>query len=181
MTRTALIALLLALMAIAASAQTTTQGTINAVLVNKSGIAIQFWSDASGVTLTGSGTAAVTAGFGSISAYGPLAAGVTRLGVTSSNFNVRTPFDVNVIVGGLATSSYNLVASLASAPPTGFTYLVDNVTLTTAAQTVQTGAAYSTTIPHNLDLIVSTAAPTAGGPAVGTLISRTINFIAVAN
>lgn len=175
------IGILIALATLAADAQTTAQGTINAVLINKSGIAIQFWSDASGVALTGSGTATATAAFGNISAYGALSPGVARTSVTATNFTVRTPFDVTVVVGGLTTNSYNLLASLASAAPAGFTYHVDGVTLTTASQTVQTNAAYSTNIPHNLDLTVSTAAPTAGGPAVGTVVSRTINFTAVAN
>lgn len=180
MTKPIALAFLLASFATAAAAQTT-QGTINGVLINRSGIAITFVSDASGLSLTGNGSNAATAGFGNISAFGPLAAGVTRPSVSSTNFTVRTAFDVNVIVGGVTTSSYNLFASLASAAPAGFNYAVDNVTLTTVAQTIQTNAAYSTSIPHNLDLIVSTAAPTAGGPAVGTVVSRTINFTAVAN
>jgi hypothetical protein len=60
-------------------------------------------------------------------------------------------------------------------------YKVDAITLTTAAQTIQVNGAYSTAIPHNLDLIVSTAAPGAGGPPVGTPITTTINFTATAN
>jgi hypothetical protein len=175
------IALLLATVTTAAVAQTTTQGNINAVLINKSGIAIQFVSDPSGVSLTGNGTSAATLGFGNISAYGVLSPGVSRPAVTGSNFTVRTPFDVNVIVGGIATTSYNLSAALSAAAPAGFTYIVDNVPLTTLTQTIQTNAAYSTNIVHNLDLTVSTAGPTAGGPAVGTVVSSTITFTAVAN
>jgi len=46
---------------------------------------------------------------------------------------------------------------------------------------VQTNAAYNTDIAHNLDLVVLTAAPGAGGPAVATPLTTTINFTATAN
>jgi hypothetical protein len=55
------------------------------------------------------------------------------------------------------------------------------VNLTTVAQTVQTNAPFNNNVPHNLDLTVSRAAPGAGGPAVGTPITATINFTATAN
>jgi hypothetical protein len=70
---------------------------------------------------------------------------------------------------------------LAAAAPTGFSYRVDAVNLTTAAQTVQTNAPFNNNVSHNLDLTVSRAAPGAGGPAVGTPITTTINFTATAN
>jgi hypothetical protein len=58
---------------------------------------------------------------------------------------------------------------------------VDAVTLNTTQQTVQNNAAYGNDIAHNLDLVVSTSAPGAGGPAVGTPLTATINFTATAN
>jgi hypothetical protein len=159
----------------------TATGTINATLLNKNGIAILFNSDAAGVALGNSGTSAATLNFGTISAFGTLAAGVTRPSVTAANYTVRTIFDVQVIQGGLASVSYTLAANLAAAAPTGFTYLVDGLSLTTTSQTVQTNGTYSNNIPHNLDLRVLTAAPGAGGPAVGTPVTTTINFTATAN
>jgi leucyl aminopeptidase len=72
-------------------------------------------------------------------------------------------------------------ANLAAAAPTGLSYKVDAVTLTTVSQTIQVNGAYNADIAHNLDLVVSTAAPGAGGPAVGTPITTTINFTATAN
>ena len=176
----ALAALLLA--AAALNAQTTATGVINATLVNKSGISLVFDADAAGVALGGSGSSAASANFGTISAFAtPLSAGVTRPSVTAANFTVRTVFDVNVIEAGLTSANYTLTASLAAAAPTGFSYKVDTVTLTTTAQTVQTNGTYNADVPHNLDLVVSTANPGAGGPAVGTPISATINFSATAN
>ncbi|MGC2697016.1 MAG: hypothetical protein WA738_14625 [Candidatus Angelobacter sp.] len=167
--------------AVAYAQNPTATGVINATLVNKNGISLQFDTDAAGVTLGASGTSAASANFGSVSAFGPLSAGVTRPSVLAANFTVRTIFDVQVVQGGLASANYTLTANLAAAAPTGFTYKVDAVTLTTAAQTVQINGAYNTDVAHNLDLVVATAAPGAGGPAVGTPIATTINFTATAN
>lgn len=174
---------MLALMLTAASAlaQTTATGVINATLVNKNGISLQFDTDAAGVTLGAAGTNAATANFGSVSAFGPLSGGVTRPTVTAASYTVRTIFDVQVVQGGLTSTTYTLTANLAAAAPTGLNYKVDAVTLSTASQTIQVNSAYNTDIAHNLDLVVSTAAPGAGGPAVNTPITTTINFTATAN
>ncbi len=140
-------------------AQTTATGVINGTLINKNGISIQFDTDPAGVTLGAAGTNAATANFGTVSAFGPLSAGVTRPSVTAANFTVRTIFDVQVIQGGLNSTSYTLTANLAAAAPTGMNYKVDAVTLTTASQTIQVNGAYDTAIAHNLDLVISTARP----------------------
>jgi len=162
-------------------AQTTATGFINATLVNKNGIALIFDSDPAGLALGATGTSAVSADFGAISAFGTLAPGVTRPSVTAASFTVRTIFDVNVFQGGLNSNGYTLAANLAAAAPTGFTYKVDAVTLTTVAQTIAANGAYNVDVAHNLDLIISTAAPGAGGPAVGTPVTITVNFTATAN
>jgi hypothetical protein len=164
-----------------AVAQTTATGVINGTLVNKNGISLQFDTDPAGVTLGAAGTNAVTANFGVVSAFGPLSSGVTRPSVTAANFTVRTIFDVQVVQGGLTSTGYTLAANLAAAAPTGLNYKVDTITLTAASQTIQANGAYNTDVAHNLDLVISTAAPGAGGPAVGTPITTTINFTATAN
>ncbi|HEV2989587.1 MAG TPA: hypothetical protein VG759_14185 [Candidatus Angelobacter sp.] len=161
-------------------AQTAT-GTINATLVNKSGLALVFDTAPGGVALGNSGTSAASAGFGIISAFGPLSAGVTRPSVGPATFTVQTVFDVNVIEGGLASANYTLAANLAAAAATGMSYKIDAVTLTTAAQTIQANGTYNADVSHNLGLVVSMAAPGAGGPNVGFPITATINFTATAN
>jgi len=161
-------------------AQTAT-GTINAVLINKSAIALVFDSDPGGVTLGGATTSAASVNLGTVSAFGPLSPGVTRPTVTAGNYTVQTLFDVQVIQGGLTSSSYTLSAQLAAAAPTGFTYAIDAVTLTTAMQTIQSNGAYNADVQHALNLTVSTDAPGAGGPAVGTPLTTTINFTATSN
>ncbi|HEV7454703.1 MAG TPA: hypothetical protein VGO07_05585 [Candidatus Saccharimonadales bacterium] len=175
----AMMALMLA--ATLATAQTTATGVINATLVNKNGISLQFDTDPGGITLGAAGTNAATANFGAVSAFGPLSGGVTRPTVTAASYTVRTIFDVQVVQGGLTSTTYTLTANLAAAAPTGLNYKVDAVTLTAASQTIQINGAYNTAIAHNLDLVISTAAPGAGGPAVGTPITTTINFTATAN
>src|ERR1051326_7040070 len=176
-----LAAVLLALGGMRMSAQTTATGFINATLVNKNGIALIFDTDPAGLALGASGTSAVTADFGIISAFGPLSAGVSRPSVTAANVTVRTVFDVDVFQGGLNSNGYTLAANLAAVAPTGMNYKVDAVTLTTTSQTIVANGTYNVDVPHNLDLVVSTAAPGAGGPAVGTPLTVTINFTATAN
>ncbi len=173
--------MVLALAGVRMSAQTTATGFINATLVNKNGIALVFDSDPAGLTLGNSGTSAASADFGNISAFGTLSGGVTRPSVTAASFTVRTIFDVFVFQGGLNSTGYTLAANLASVAPAGLSYKIDTVTLTTVSQTIQASGTYSVDVPHNLDLVVSTAAPGAGGPAVGTPLTTTINFTATAN
>lgn len=176
----AIAALLLAATA-SVSAQNTATGTINATLINKGAIALVFDSDPGGVALGNSGTAAASLNFGTVSAFGPLSPGVTRPTVLAGSYTVRTLFDVNVTVGGGNSPSYTLSANLAAVAATGFSYAVDAVTLTTAAQNIQTNGNYGTDVQHSMNLTISTAAPGAGGPAVGTPITATINFLATAN
>jgi len=178
--RAALMTLLLGGASLFAQNPTAT-GTINATLDNRNGIALVFDTDPAGATLGATGTSAVTLNFGTISAFGPLSAGVSRPVVTAASFTVRTVFDVKVIQGGLNSTSYRLLANLAAVAPNGFSYNVDAVTLNTNQQTIQNNAVYGNDIAHNLDLVVSTAAPGAGGPAVGTPLTATINFTATAN
>lgn len=166
---------------LSARAQLTASGTINATLIHKSGISLVFDSDPSGVTLGATGSSAASLNFGTISAFGPLSTGVTQPSVGPTSFTVQTLFDVKVIEGGLTSTSYTLSAQLAAVAPTGFTYGIDGISLTTSAQNIQTNGTYNTDVQHNLSLVVLTAAPGAGGPAVGTPLTTTINFTATAN
>jgi hypothetical protein len=176
-----LISLLGMLISTAAFAQNpTAQGTINATLINASGISLVFDSSSSGVALGGSGSGTATLNFGTISAYNAVPAGVTRTGPTGGNFTVSTQFNVKVTMGGLNSQSYTLSAQLATAASTGLTYTLDSTTLSTSSQTVQTNGTYASDVPHTLYLQISTAPVGAGGPPVGAL-TETINFTATAN
>ena len=159
----------------------TATGTINATLINKSGISLVFDSDPGGVGLGSSGSSAASLNFGNVSAFGTLSAGVTRPTVLAGSYVVQTPFDVQVIQAGLVSPNYTLTAQLAAAAPTGLTYAVDTVTLTTGSQTISATGAYNTDVQHTLKLTVSTAAPGSGGPTTGAPLSTTINFTATSN
>jgi hypothetical protein len=176
-----LAALLVTFVASAALAQTTAQGTINATLINSSGLAIAFDSASGGVPLGASGSSAATLDFGTIAAYGTVPAGVTRTGPSGGSFTVSTPFNVKVTMGGLTSANYTLTAQLAAAAPRGLTYKVDSVTLSTGSQTVQTNGTYGSDVGHTLYLQALTAPASGGGPTVGTALTDTINFTATAN
>jgi hypothetical protein len=164
-----------------AQGQTTAGGTVNAILIHKSGISLVFDTNSAGVSLGGNGTSASTLNLGTISAFGALTSGVTRSTVTSNSFTVGTLFNIQVVEGGLSSNSYSLAAQLAAASPAGFSFAVDGVALTTASHAIQTTATYNTNVQHTLNLTVLTAAPGAGGPAVGTPLTTTLNFTATAN
>lgn len=180
--RMLLAALLAGLLCSAASAQTAVQGTgtINATLVNLNGIAVIFNSDTSGVALGSSGTSAATMNFGTVSAAGPLSPGVTLTSLTSTKFTVSSPFYI-FVVGGANSTSYTLTAQLPAAAPTGISYGLDTLTLSTARQTVTAQGTYNTNVLHSLNLAVLTAAPGSGGPATGKPFTTTIRFVATAN
>lgn len=156
-------------------------GTINATLINKSSISLVFDSNSSGVALSGTASSSSTLNLGAVSAYGPLAAGVTRSAVTNNSFTIGTFFNIQVLEGGLSSTTFSLTAKLAATAPAGCSYLVDGVALSTTGQTLQTSSSYDTDIQHALSLVVSTAAPGAGGPATGTPLTTTVNFTATAN
>jgi hypothetical protein len=167
--------------AFCAKGQTTASGTVSVRLVNQSGISIVFDTNASGAALTNGGTAASTLNFGTVSAFGSLPAGVTRSAVLSNMFTVGTFFNIQVQEGGITSTSYRLTAQLATASPTGFGYSVDGVTLSTTSSAIQSSATYNADVQHTLNLTVSTAAPGAGGPALNTPLTTTLNFTATAN
>jgi hypothetical protein len=159
----------------------TATATLNAQLINSPGVSIFFVSDPNGVPLTG-GAFAAGLNFGTVQAYGgTLAPGVTETQVTSTNYTLATYVDIDVEKSSVTSNNYTMQASLASAAPTGLKYAVNGVTLTTSAQTVTNTGTYATDEPYALDLIVSTAGSAAGGPAVGSALSDTLDFTATAN
>lgn len=165
--------LALAMMSVFAQAQNTASGTLNATLVNKSGIWLIFNSDASGVALGNTGTSAASLNFGNVAMYTPPPAGVAQTR-TATTFTVSTPFDVFVGIGGSASLSYKLQASLQTAPGV-YTFKIDAVTLTTTAATVAAADPnYGTNVQHTMYLTIPATAP-AG------VVSNTVNFTVTAN
>jgi hypothetical protein len=172
------IAAALLLASITAYAQKpTATGWINATFVNRSGIVLSFQTDPSGVSLTGSGTAAATLDFGTVSMFGgTVAPGVTRTLNGTTSFTISSPFDVQVVVAGITSPNYSLSACLQTADGVD-TWGVDSATLPSCSNnTVQIAAnsSYSTAVAHTVKVTIPRTA------AAGTL-SNTVNFTAVSN
>jgi hypothetical protein len=158
----------------------TATATLNAESINEPGISIFFVQDASGVAMTG-GAFDAAIDLGTVSAYSSLPPGVTRPSVTATNYTVQTLFDVNVGNDGVTSSNYTMQSSLAAAAPTGFTYYVNGVALTTSPQTVTSTGAYDSNVPYTLGILISSSAPGSGGPTVGSQLSDTLDFTATPN
>jgi hypothetical protein len=169
-----MLAMLIAAAGSAMAQGQTSSGTLNATLINKSGIWIVFNTDPAGVTLSNSGTSAAGLTFGTVAKYMTTPPAGVTLARTATNFTVSTPFDVFVDVGGVASASYRLQAALQS-PAGVYTYMIDAVTLsTTAATLVAADPNYRANVQHTMSLTVPSTAP-AG------LVSNTVNFTVTAN
>jgi hypothetical protein len=162
--------LLLPLLSSAQSAS----GTLAVTATLQSSISMVFNSNAGGVTLGGAGTNAATLNFGNISAYGTLAANVSRT-VGASSFTVSTPFNVEVDKANSSSANYSLTAQLASADAVN-TWALNGTGITNASATAvaTTGTYGGTGTAYTLALTVPTSNTAAS-------ISNTIDFVATAN
>src|SRR6185312_3288851 len=100
-----------------AAAQTAT-GNLTVTANVTGSINLVFNSDtANGVPLSqGAGTANATLDFGNVSAFGPVAAKVTRT-ATATDVTVSTPVDVLVTSANTASANYTLKATLNGVDP----------------------------------------------------------------
>jgi|HubBroStandDraft_6_1064221.scaffolds.fasta_scaffold40132_3 hypothetical protein len=157
-----------------ASASASASATMAVSITVASSLSFVIQSDASGLALTNSGTSAVTAAFGTMSAYGgTVPTGVTRTVNAPTNWKVSTPFDAVIQVANQTSSNYTLTAQLASSDATN-TWQIGSTTITSAsASTVTaTGTYGNTAYTFNLTIPFSEAAGA---------ISNTLNFVATAN
>jgi len=160
----------------AAVAQTTATGTLTVTATVNGSISLVFNSDAAGVALSsGAGTNNATLAFGNVSAFGAVAAGVTRTVVAGTSFTVSTPVDVLVSKANSASANYTLKAQLGAADAVN-TWQVAGNTVTSAGQaTITATGTYGSNAPEAIAITVPFAT------ASGTLISNTLNFTATAN
>ena len=156
------------------SAQTAT-GTLTVNATVNSSINLVFNSDGSGVALAaGNGTNTATLNFGNVSAFGAIAAGITR-STTATTFTVSTPVDVLVTKANSASANYTLKAQLGAADAVN-TWQVGGTAVTNAAQaTITATGAYGSNVAETIALTVPLTTANA------TAISNTINFTATAN
>lgn len=175
MKKTVLITIAAVLMVPAMLAAQTANGTLTVNATVNSSINLVFISDPLGVTLSsGSGTSTATLNFGNVSAFGLIAAGITR-GTTATTFTVSTPVDVLVTKANSASANYTLKAQLGAADAIN-TWQVTGTTVTSAAQaTITATGAYGATVQETIALTVPFTTANA------TAISNTIVFAATAN
>lgn len=153
----------------------TASGTLGVTATVQSSISLVFDSDASGVTLGGSGTNAATLGFGNVYATGLGCATNVTCTPGASTFTVSTPFDVKVSKFNLTSSNYTLTAQLNAADASNTWKVGGNTVTSGSAATLTSTGAYASDVPYTLALTISNTA------ASGTAISNTVNFTATAN
>jgi hypothetical protein len=159
-----------------AQAGNTANGTLTVTATVNSSINLVFNNDAAGVALSsGAGTNTATLAFGNISAFGAVAAKVTRSVVAGTSFTVSTPVDVLVTNANSSSANYTLKAQLGSADATN-TWQVGGTTVTNAsAATITATGAYGSNTAEAIAITVPFAS------ASGTSINNTINFTATSN
>jgi hypothetical protein len=140
-------------------------------------------SDASGMTLGGSGTSSATLSFGSMQAFGgALPSGATK-SVGTTNWTISTPFDVKVTCSNLLTllpctllltPTYILTAELQTANAID-TWKIGGVTLnSTSASTLTSNGTYGAVTAYTFALTIPFS------ESSGT-ISNQINLLSVCN
>jgi len=156
-----------------ARAQATSTGTLTVTATVESSIGLTFETDASGVSLTGAGTSAATLAYGTVSAYGTIAAANVTRSVAASDFSVSSPFGLKVIKANSSSANYTLQAALGSADATN-TWTINATALTTSNQTLGSTYGYGSAVSHTMKLTVPFSA------AAGAL-SKNVNFTATSN
>lgn len=116
-------------------------------------IFMSFQSIPGSVSLTGAGT---TLNFGTVSAFEPLGAGVSR-SLGGANYTISTGFGVRVTRFLNFSANYTLQARLQSPQP--LTWRVNGVVMTTTRATVAMSQPFGSTVPHTLAFEVPFAHP----------------------
>jgi len=135
-----------------------------------------FRSDATGISLGGTGTSAATMNFGNVRAYGGVVpAGVTKSINGTTSWTLSTPIDVKVTKSGLGTSAnYTMTAQLQTSGLT-YTWKLGPATLTSAfPATVTAAGVYSARTAYTFSLTIPFSA------AAGT-VNNTLDIIVTAN
>jgi hypothetical protein len=138
-------------------------------------LTLTFSSDASGISLGGSGTAHSTIAFGSVRAYG----GVVPTGVTKSingttNWKLSTPIDVLVTKSGLTSANYTMTAQLQTSDLT-LTWKLGAATVTNASPaTVTATGVYASKTAYTFSLTIPFSAS-------ARTVNNTINIVVTSN
>jgi hypothetical protein len=123
------------------------------------------------VPVLGAGTTLGIVNLGTVSAFEPLGAGVSRT-IGPSSFRISTQFGLRVVRVLGSTTSYTLRAQLRQGRP--IPWRIDGVSMNTGPQVVATLQPYGTILPHTVDFTVSFA--TAAGA-----LDASFDLTAIAN
>ena len=156
----------------AANAQDTATGTLAVTGTVVSSISLTIAS-AGGSGQSGMGTSAATTGLGSISKFGAIPAGFTRVS-TASDWTLSSAIGVTVTKANSPSTAYTLNAKLSTAPAVGVVWKVNAVALNAATVSALTAAgAWGSTPTYAWDLVIADALATASA------IDNTIMFDAI--
>lgn len=138
-------------------------------------LTLTFNSDASGISLGGTGTSHATIAFGSVRAYGGVVpAGVTKSINGTSSWALSTPIDVRVTKAGVVSASYTMTAQLQTSDPT-LTWKLGTATVTSAAAaTVTVAGVYGSKTPYTFSLTIPFSAS-------ARTVNNTINIVVTSN
>jgi len=139
-----------------------------------SSLSMVLQTDPSGLSLSNSGTSAVTADFGTMSAYGgTVPSGVTRTVNGTTDWKISTPFDVIVGLANQTSANYTLTAQLQSTDATN-TWAIGSTPVTSASAATLTSTGTYGTTAYTLNLTIPFSESSGS-------ISNTINFVATIN
>jgi len=158
-----------------ANAQVVGSGTMGVTATVVGTLNLTFITDAAGMTVGGTGTAAGTLAFGNVQMFG--AAPVTNLTQTVNgvaSFTISTPVDIRADLSNTTSPNFTLAATLTTADATNV-WTVGGVNISSGTiTTIAAAAAYATNTPYVFALTIP-ATEAAG------LITNTINFTATSN
>ena len=158
-----------------ATAQVVGSGTMTVSATVVGTINLTVITDAAGLPVTGTGTAAGTLAFGNVQMFGSTPpAGMTQVVNGIASFTISSPVDIRADLSNSASPNFTLAATLTT-PDAVNAWTVGAVDISTGAlTTIAAAAAYATNTPYVFALTIP-ASETAG------LITNTINFTATAN
>jgi hypothetical protein len=138
-------------------------------------LTLTFSSNASGISIGGTGTASASMALGKVQAYGgTVPTGVTKSVNGTTNWTLSTPVNVKVTKSGVTSSSYSMLAELASSDTT-LTWKFGSATLSsTSYSTVTTSGVYSTATPYTFSLTIPFSAS-------ARTVNNTIDILVTSN
>jgi hypothetical protein len=132
-------------------------------------ISLTFQTVTGGLSVSGAGTDTASMNFGTVSAYAPLGAGISR-STSATDYTIGSDFGVMVVRNGGRSPNYLLRARLTS--NNALTWRINGVAMTTTFATIADAQPYGSTVPYALEFVVPVAS--APGAASATFEVRAI-------